>query len=125
MYTIGAPTPSQRDDYARAVHALDTARALGSVPTASTLGGAIGSALDLPPGGVGFGRFGHGIGLYMPEPPSLHPDDPTPLDDGVVLCVEPAYLGSTGNYVVEEEHVVTNGRLSRISPEAPRSLIEI
>jgi hypothetical protein len=61
----------------------------------------------------------------MPEPPSLHPDDPTPLDDGVTLCVEPAYLGATGNYVVEEEHVVSEGRLSRISPEAPRSLIEI
>ena len=125
MYTAGTPTPSQRDDYARVASALDAALALDAVPTASTLGRAIGSALDLPPGRVGFGRFGHGIGLYMPEPPSLHPDDDTPLDDGVVLCVEPAYLGATGNYVVEEEHVVSNGRLSRISPEAPRSLIEI
>jgi len=125
MYTVGAPTPSQRDDYARAVRALDAAVALDVIPTASSLGSAIGSALDLPPGGVGFGRFGHGIGLYMPEPPSLHPDDPTPLEDGTVLCVEPAYLGSTGNYVVEEEHVVSNGRLSRISPQAPRGLIEI
>jgi Xaa-Pro aminopeptidase len=125
MYTVGAPTPSQRDDYARAVHALDAAVALDAAPTASSLGNAIGSALDLPPGGVGFGRFGHGIGLYMPEPPSLHPDDPTPLEDGTVLCVEPAYLGSTGNYVVEEEHVASNGRLSRISPQAPRRLIEI
>jgi Xaa-Pro aminopeptidase len=125
MYTAGVPTPSQRDDYARAASALDAALALDAVPTASSLGRAIGSALDLPPGRVGFGRFGHGIGLYMPEPPSLHPDDPTPLDDGVVLCVEPAYLGATGNYVVEEEHVVSNGRLNRISPEAPRSLIEI
>ena len=125
MYTIGAPTPSQRDDYARAAAALDAALALDAVPTASSLGRAIGSALDLPPGRVGFGRFGHGIGLYMPEPPSLHPDDPTPLEDGMVLCVEPAYLGATGNYVVEEEHVVSNGRLSRISPAAPRSLIEI
>ncbi len=125
MYTAGAPTPSQRDDYGRAASALDAALALESVPAASTLGRAIGSALELPPGNVGFGRFGHGIGLYMPEPPSLHPDDPTPLDDGVVLCVEPAYLGATGNYVIEEEHVVRNGRLSRISPEAPRSLIEI
>ena len=120
MYTVGPPTPSQRDDYARAVRALDAALALDAVPTAGSLGRAIGSALDLPPGSVGFGRFGHGIGLYMPEPPSLHPDDPTPLEDGTVLCVEPAYLGSTGNYVVEEEHVVSNGRLSRISPEAPR-----
>ena len=125
MYTSGPPTSSQRDDHARAGAALDTPLALESVPTASTLGRAIGSALDLPPGSVGFGRFGHGIGLYMPEPPSLHPDDPTPLDDGVVLCVEPAYLGTTGNYVVEEEHVVSNGRLRRISPEAPRTLIEI
>src|SRR5215211_270673 len=125
MYSVGAPAPSQLDDYARAVRALDAAVALDAVPTAGSLGRAIGSALDLPPGGVGFGRFGHGIGLYMPEPPSLHQDDPTPLDEGVVLCLEPAYLGSTGNYVVEEEHVISNGRLSRISPEAPRNLIEI
>ena len=125
MYTAGSPTPAQRDDYARAVHALDAAIALDNAPTASSLGRAIGSALELPPGRVGFGRFGHGIGLYMPEPPSLHPEDFTPLDDGVVLCVEPAYLGATGNYVVEEEHVVTDGRLTRISPAAPRSLIEV
>ena len=43
----------------------------------------------------------------------------------MVLCIEPAFLGSTGNYVVEEEHVISNGHLSRISPEAPRRLIEI
>jgi Xaa-Pro aminopeptidase len=125
MYTVGAPTASQRDDYARAAAALDATLAIDAAPTASSLGRAISSALDLPPGRVGFGRFGHGIGLYMPEPPSLHPDDPTPLEDGMMLCVEPAYLGATGNYVVEEEHVVSNGRLSRISPEAPRRLIEI
>ena len=125
MYTVGAPTPSQRDEYARVTSALDAALALDAAPTAGSLGLAIGSALDLPPGRVGFGRFGHGIGLYMPEPPSLHPDDPTPLEHGTVLCVEPAYQGSTGNYVVEEEHVVRGGRLSRISPEAPRRLIEI
>ncbi|MBA3450237.1 MAG: aminopeptidase P family protein [Chloroflexia bacterium] len=125
MYTVGTPSAGQRDDYARAAHALDSALAVDAIPTAGSLGGAIGSALGLPPGGVGFGRFGHGIGLYMPEPPSLHPDDPTALDDGVVLCVEPAFLGATGNYVIEEEYVVGNGRLDPISPEAPRSLLEI
>ena len=118
-------TPAQRDDYGRAAGALDAALALDAAPTAGDLGRAIGAALGLPPGSVGFGRFGHGIGLYMPEPPSLHPADPTALDDGVVLCVEPAYLGPTGNYVVEEEHVIVHGRLSRISPPAPRSLIEV
>jgi Xaa-Pro aminopeptidase len=125
MYTAGPPTPAQRDDYRRAAGALDAALALDAAPTAGDLGRAIGAALGLPPGSVGFGRFGHGIGLYMPEPPSLHPDDPTPLDDGVALCVEPAYLGPTGNYVVEEEHVIVDGRLSRISPPAPRSLIAV
>jgi Xaa-Pro aminopeptidase len=126
MYSVGAPTPAQREDYARAVRALDAAIALNNgASTAGSLGRAIGDALELPPGSVGFGRFGHGIGLYMPEPPSLHPADNTALDDGMVLCVEPAYLGVTGNYVVEEEHVVADGRLNRISPEAPRSLIEI
>jgi Xaa-Pro aminopeptidase len=125
MYTVGPPTPRQRDDYARAAHALDAALALDDIPTASSLGSAIGSALALPPDSVGFGRFGHGIGLYMPEPPSLHPADPTALAEGVVLCVEPAYLGATGNYVVEEEHAIIGGSLNRISPEAPRSLIEV
>jgi Xaa-Pro aminopeptidase len=125
MYTAGPPTPAQRADYDRAVRALESVLALDSVPTASHLGRAIAAALDLPPDQVGFGRFGHGIGLYMPEPPSLHPDDLTPLDDGTALCIEPAYLGSSGNYVVEEEHVVMGGRLHRISPQAPQSLIEI
>jgi Xaa-Pro aminopeptidase len=125
MYSAGAPTPAQRDDYACAAAALDAALALGTISTASSLAIAIGSALELPPDSVGFGRFGHGIGLFMPEPPSLHPADPMPLADGVALCIEPAYLGPTGNYVVEEEHVVDDGCLRRISPQAPRSLIEI
>jgi Xaa-Pro aminopeptidase len=125
MYTAGAPTQSQYDDYARAVTALDAALALNAAPTASGLGRAIGSALDSPPGGVGFGCLGYGSGLCIPELSSLHPDDPTLLDDGVMLCVEPAYLGATGNYVGGEEHVVDNGCLSRISSEAPRRPIEI
>ena len=125
MYAVGAPSAAQRDDYARTRAALDAAVALTPLATAGQVGGAIGTALGLPPGEVGFGRFGHGIGLYMPEPPSLHADDATPLGEGTVLCVEPAYLGPTGNYVVEEEHVVRAGRFQRISPEAPRALIEI
>jgi Xaa-Pro aminopeptidase len=125
MYSLGAPSAAQRDDHARTRAALDAALALAPLTTAGQVGGAIGAALGLPPGAVGFGRFGHGIGLYMPEPPSLHADDETPLREGTVLCVEPAYLGPTGNYVVEEEHVVRAGRFERISPAAPRELIEI
>jgi Xaa-Pro aminopeptidase len=124
MSAVGAPSTAQGDDYARTRAALDAAIA-ATPETAGQIGGVIGGALGLPPGEVGFGRFGHGIGLYMPEPPSLHADDETPLREGTVLCVEPAYLGPTGNYVVEEEHVVRAGRFERISPAAPRELIEI
>jgi Xaa-Pro aminopeptidase len=124
MYAVGRPSTAQRDDYARTRAALDVAVATAP-ETAGQIGGVIGSALGLPPGEVGFGRFGHGIGLYMPEPPSLHADDRTPLREGTVLCVEPAYLGPTGNYVVEEEHVVRRGAFERISPDAPRELLEI
>ena len=37
MYTVGAATPAQRNDYARAVRALDAAVALDTAPTAGSL----------------------------------------------------------------------------------------
>lgn len=126
MYVVGAPSAAQAAGYARARDGLT--RALERVDTTGTAGDlarTIAVATDLDPGAVGFGRFGHGIGLYMPEPPSLHPLDDTPLADGLVLCVEPAVKHDGANYVVEEEHVVRDGTLMRLSPPAPQELISI
>jgi Xaa-Pro aminopeptidase len=127
MYTIGPPTPLQTEGYGIARSALRGALAAfepGS--TAADLYRLIAEALGLPPNeAAGFGRFGHGIGLYMPEPPSIHGLDDTPLAEGTVLCIEPAVLSKGANYVVEEEHVVREGRLERISPAAPEALIEL
>jgi Xaa-Pro aminopeptidase len=126
MYTVGAPTSAQADGYRRCREAqLKACEQFAPGATAGDLGRTIASALDLAPGAVGFGRFGHGIGLYMPEPPSLHPQDDTPLADGTVLCIEPALLHEGANYVVEEEHLVDGGRLTRLSPPAPDELLAI
>jgi Xaa-Pro aminopeptidase len=126
MYTAGEATPAQRDGYARAAGSLSAAvAAFEPGMTAGALAEVIATESGLPPGAVGFGRFGHGIGLYMPEPPSLHPLDDTPLEDGVVLCIEPAVDHDGSNYVVEEEHAVRGGRLERLSPPAPQSLLEV
>lgn len=126
MYTVAAPSAEQADGYARAVAGLDAAKeAFHADMTAGELATVIAAAAGLAPGAVGFGRFGHGIGLYMPEPPSLHPRDDAPLVEGTVVCVEPAVEHDGSNYVVEEQCVVRGGRLELLSPPAPRALIDL
>jgi Xaa-Pro aminopeptidase len=116
----------ERVGYARARGALDAAVATEVAGrTAGDLGGVIAAALDIAPGEVGFGRFGHGIGIHVPEPPSLHPGDPTPIVDGNVICVEPAVCHDGLNMVVEEEHVVAQAALVRISPAAPAGILVV
>lgn len=109
------PRSVERDGDARARAALDEGvRSSPAGKTAGDLGVTIAAAMGIAPGDVGFGRFGH-------EPPSLHGDDPTPLDDGFTLCVEHAGL----NFVAEEEHVVRDARIERLSPPAPAEILVI
>ena len=37
-------------------------------------------------------RMGHGQGMLITEPPSIHPDDHTPLAPGMVLSTEPGLI---------------------------------
>lgn len=61
----------------------------------------------------GFGRFarafcGHGIGLETVEEPLIVPDNPTLLQPGMVLCIEPgAYLPGRGGASIEQEVIIT------------------
>lgn len=43
------------------------------------------------PGSI-VGRMGHGLGLALTEPPSIHPADETELAPGMVLTIEPSVL---------------------------------
>lgn len=116
--------PDEREGYARARAGLETAVA-GYVPgqTAGEMGAAMAKAMDIAPHEVGFGRFGHGIGLHVPEPPSLHVADRTPLKTSFTFCIEPAVVHEGVNYVLEEVHVVTDDGLERLSPRAPQEII--
>lgn len=126
QYTVGAPTAAQRDAFAVVVEARDRAlEAFRPGMPAGELGRLIGEAAGIDAGEHQAGRFGHGIGLYMPEPPSLAPVDPTPLTEGVAFCLEPMLMRDGTHFVLEEEYVVGADGLEPITRPAPRELIAI
>lgn len=53
------------------------------------------------------GRIGHGLGLQSTEPPDISLTDPTILEPGMVVTVEPALIYEHGIYQVEQNVVVT------------------
>ena len=119
-YATRPATASERSGYERVLSGLDAAlEAFHPGCSAADLGRAMRKAMGVDPAAVGFGRFGHGIGLHVPEPPSLHPEDPTVLRPGFTFCIEPTVCHDGINYVVEETYVVTGDGLERISPPAP------
>lgn len=66
------------------------------------------------------GRIGHGLGLQSTEPPDISLHDPTILEQGMVITVEPAIIREHGIYQVEQNVVVTDTGseiLSRTSHE--------
>ncbi|MGD0123305.1 MAG: Xaa-Pro peptidase family protein [Candidatus Limnocylindrales bacterium] len=67
-------------------------------------------------------RIGHGIGLELSEPPSILGDDPTVLEPGMAIALEPAFRGEVGYFVVEEDVVVTDTGFEYLSVPAPAEL---
>ncbi len=74
----------------------------------------------------GFGQhvrpfIGHGIGYETMEPPLLYAGDTTPLESGMVLCVEPGIeIPGAEGVRIEEEIIVTNGEPELITRFDPR-----
>jgi Xaa-Pro aminopeptidase len=72
------------------------------------------------------GRFGHGLGKTLTEPPSNKPGDNTKLEPGVVLTIEPNAMYGRGKILVHEENiVVTTDRAELLSRRAPREMVVI
>ena len=72
------------------------------------------------------GRFGHGLGKILTEPPSNKPGDLTPLEPGVVLTIEPSAMYGRGKILVHEENVVvTTDAAELLSRRAPREMVRI
>lgn len=65
------------------------------------------------------GRFGHGLGKVLTEPPSNMPGDATRLVPGMVLTIEPNAMYGNGKMLVHEENlVVTEDRPKLLSRRA-------
>jgi Xaa-Pro aminopeptidase len=64
--------------------------------------------------------IGHGIGYETMEPPLLYLGDLTPLEPGMVLCVEPGIeIAGAEGVRIEEEIVIADGEpelLTRFDP---------
>jgi len=69
------------------------------------------------------GRYGHGLGLQLTEPPSIIDFDNTVLKPGMVITLEPGMeLGKNKIMVFEENLVIEDGPPRLLSRRAPAEL---
>lgn len=52
------------------------------------------------------GRFGHGLGKLITEPPSIAPENGTVLVSGMVLTIEPSAMFGDGRIMAHEENLM-------------------
>ncbi len=66
------------------------------------------SVIDKSPFANAFGgMMGHGIGLETVEEPLLTPANPTVLEPGMVLCVEPGlFVPNWAGALIEQEVII-------------------
>jgi Xaa-Pro aminopeptidase len=66
--------------------------------------------------------MGHGSGLDITEPPSVALHDPTVLEPGMVIHVEPKMIRPFGFFQLEEVVAVTETGYEILTPPAPQRL---
>jgi Xaa-Pro dipeptidase len=65
-------------------------------------------------------HFGHSLGIGLHEEPLIHPANRTPLEPGMVLCVEPTHADPAfGGFHIEDTIVVTAGAPRLLSDAVP------
>ena len=62
--------------------------------------------------------MGHGQGMLITEPPSIHPDDETPLAPGMVLSTEPGLSAEGVQMLWEDVFVITDNGSAKITEES-------
>ena len=63
-------------------------------------------------------RMGHGQGMLITEPPSIHPDDQTPLAPGMVLSTEPGLSMEGVQMLWEDVFVITDNGSVQLTAES-------
>ncbi|WP_172297669.1 M24 family metallopeptidase [Pseudoruegeria sp. HB172150] len=105
-YSLNAPVASH-DAHAMLIDAMRAAVDIARPgKTAADLFHAIDRILTGGAGGSDAGRYGHGLGMQLTEPPSLIPEDETELAPGMVLTLEPGIAVGGGRVIVHEENIV-------------------
>jgi Xaa-Pro aminopeptidase len=123
-WSVGPPSPAVRDAHKRLVEASDAAFvAARPGASAADLFGTMNAIVTKTAGGTDAGRLGHGLGMSLTEWPSLIPSDPTQLEPGMVLTLEPG-IAVGDKILVHEENIVITDKGARylsprIGPEMP------
>ena len=75
------------------------------------------------PKNYSYGRFGHGMGLQLTEPPSITFDNKMELVSNMVLTIEPSIEFLPGKIMVHEENIlVTKDGPQLLTTRAPKEL---
>jgi Xaa-Pro aminopeptidase len=124
MVAIGRPTTAQQDHYRRVRAIMHTAvAAMRPGVTMGELAGLVQRACAAE--GLPFnpaGRVGHGLGLDITEPPSINAVDPTVVEPGMVLTMEPTSATEFGFFQLEENVVITPDGPEVLTEPAPEEL---
>ncbi len=131
-FSIGTPAPQVVRAYATLHHTVD-AGIVAARPgvTAASVWRAMADVLaeaGVEPGSIG--RMGHGLGMALTEPPSIHPADETVLKEGMALAIEPGLFYAAGDgrdrlMVHEENIVLKEGGNRLITRRAPGEIVVI
>ena len=74
----------------------------------------------------GDGRYGHGVGLQLTEPPSISSFDNTIIQENMVLTIEPSLEYKPGKLIVHEENIfVSKDGPVLLTKRAPKELPSI
>ena len=69
------------------------------------------------------GRMGHGLGLQVTEPPSIHSDDKTILRENMIITIEPCFEYLPRKMIVHEENIIVHrGGAELITKRTPREI---
>lgn len=115
-FSFGPPPATTASAYSRVHEALEAGiKAVSPGVRACDIWRVMANALGTA--GTTIGRMGHGLGLSITEPPSIHPADMTLLEPGFVLTLEPslAYeIDGAKKIMVHEENLAVTATGARL-----------
>ena len=126
-FSVDAPKPQISKAYDMVLEAVEAGKAAARP---GNLASDVFAAMDaIVTGGQGTGdagRLGHGVGMQLTEWPSFIAGDATPLQEGMVITLEPGVTVSDGCILVHEDNfVIRNNGIEQLSPIAPKDMVVI